>query len=100
NTCRDRLGDVVQPVLLIWGERDFIHPPKDGAYMDRWLPDSSLVVVDGARHAVMIDEPDLFNQLVLRFLKEGVRGVANSGGSQGSPIVMSASGGGHAAVSE
>lgn len=69
NTCRHRLGDVTQPALLLWGEGDFIHPPKDGAYMRDHLPGSRLVVFPDANHAVMIDKPDEFNRQVLEFLR-------------------------------
>jgi len=75
NSCRDCLDKVKQPVLLMWGGDDFIHPPVDGRYFREHLPNSRLVIVDGAAHEVMVDRPDIFNKAVIDFLKNGTEGV-------------------------
>ncbi|UCG33544.1 MAG: alpha/beta hydrolase, partial [Phycisphaerales bacterium] len=80
NSCRDRLSDIHQPVLLIWGELDHVHPPEDAALFRERLPQSRLVVVPDAAHEVMVDQPDVFNHLVIRFLQLGVEGVQDSYG--------------------
>ncbi|MHC5108607.1 MAG: alpha/beta fold hydrolase [Planctomycetota bacterium] len=69
SSCRDRLGDLKQPVLLIFGVGDFIHPPEDGEYFHQHFADSQLLVVEDANHAVMADQADLFNDSVIQFLK-------------------------------
>jgi 4,5:9,10-diseco-3-hydroxy-5,9,17-trioxoandrosta-1(10),2-diene-4-oate hydrolase len=78
NSCRDRLRDVRQPVLLIWGALDHVHPPEDAGLFRERLPQSRLVVVPDAAHEVMVDQPDVFNRLVIRFLRMGVEGVRDS----------------------
>lgn len=85
NTCRHRLGEVAQPVLLIWGESDFIHLPKDGVYLRHHIPHSRLIIAHDAAHEVMVDKADLFNEAVMAFLRYGVAGVEDS-----YPISMSA----------
>lgn len=67
---RDRLHDVQQPVLLIFGEGDFVHPPEDGVYLHQHIPRSILHIVEGANHEVMADRPDFFNETVLAFLRD------------------------------
>jgi pimeloyl-ACP methyl ester carboxylesterase len=45
-----RLGDVRQPVLLIWGDNDPISPPAVGEYLQHHLPDARLIVVKDGEH--------------------------------------------------
>lgn len=68
-TCRDRLGEIRIPVLLVWGQHDQIHPVEDGLYMASQLPDAQLVIVPDAGHEAMIDQPEFFNETVLAFLR-------------------------------
>jgi pimeloyl-ACP methyl ester carboxylesterase len=55
------------PVLLMWGERDVIAPPRCAKQMHDRLPDSELAVFAGAGHTPMIEFPKKFNDLALRF---------------------------------
>jgi pimeloyl-ACP methyl ester carboxylesterase len=72
SSCRDRLGEIACPVLLVWGEEDRIHSADEaGRYFREHLPDSRLVVVLDAAHEVMADQPEVFNGLVLKFLRSG-----------------------------
>src|SRR5918997_5168004 len=45
------------PVLLVWGEEDEFAPLAGAHRFERELPDTELVVVDGARHFVWDDAP-------------------------------------------
>jgi pimeloyl-ACP methyl ester carboxylesterase len=56
------------PVLLVWGERDVIAPPRCARQMHDRLPDSELAVFAGSGHAPMIEFPEQFNDLALRFI--------------------------------
>ena len=40
----------------------------DSLVFRRSIPDSSLAVIRGTAHMPMVDRPDAFNRLVLRFL--------------------------------
>jgi 2-hydroxymuconate-semialdehyde hydrolase len=78
NSCRDRLATVGVPVLLIWGESDEIHPPEEGLYMRRHIPDARIAIVRDAAHEVMVDQPETFNRLVQTFLETGTAGIDDS----------------------
>ena len=73
SSVRDRLGEIECPVLLVWGKEDTTHPSTAGEFFRDHLKDAELVIVEDSAHEVMIDQPEVFNQLVLRFLKEGTR---------------------------
>jgi pimeloyl-ACP methyl ester carboxylesterase len=94
SSCRSRLGEVTVPVLLVWGASDRIHPVADGAYMQAHLPDARLVVIEGASHEAMLDQPEAFNDAVAAFLSAGtaphpttrVVGVAPAGAPVSAPV--------------
>jgi pimeloyl-ACP methyl ester carboxylesterase len=46
------------PTLLLWGEDDAFAPVAGAHRFQRELPDTELVVVDGARHFVWEDAPE------------------------------------------
>lgn len=56
------------PVLLVWGEHDAIVPPRCAHQMHERLPDSELAVFAGAGHSPMVEFPNQFNDLTLRFI--------------------------------
>jgi pimeloyl-ACP methyl ester carboxylesterase len=56
------------PVLLVWGEHDAIVPPSSAHQMHDKLPDSELAVLPGAGHSPMVEFPNRFNDLALKFL--------------------------------
>ncbi|MFQ5462896.1 MAG: alpha/beta fold hydrolase [Phycisphaerae bacterium] len=88
SSCRDRLAEVTKPVLLIFGAHDFVHPPRDGEFFHRHLPDSRLLIVADAAHEVMVDQPDIFNREVMRFL--GRSEDVSVGDSEKTPINLEA----------
>lgn len=55
------------PVLLVWGEHDRLSPVHGARDMHERLPDSELVIVEGAGHTVPIERPNRFNDTVLAF---------------------------------
>ena len=63
-----RLARVSMPVLLIWGANDPIFPVENATRAHRLLPDSRLVVLEGAGHTPQAERPDEFNRAVLDFL--------------------------------
>ena len=76
STCRDRLEEVTCPVLLVYGEHDHIHRGENlEKHYREHLPDMRLVLVPNAAHAVMVDQPAVFNRLVLEFLAGGTAAV-------------------------
>jgi len=66
------LHKIEAPALVMAGEEDLLKPRKYAEMIAREVPDAELAVVPHAGHAVMWEQPDLFNTLVLGFLaKQG-----------------------------
>ena len=79
HSLRDRLSELRNPTLLIFGQHDPIHVPADGQYMAAHMPNARLVVVPDAAHEVMLDQPEVFNSLVTSFLENPTKpGVGSS----------------------
>ena len=58
------------PVLVVWGEKDFLVPVKDAHKFDELIPDSRLIIYDDTGHVPMIERPALFNRLLEDFLHQ------------------------------
>jgi haloalkane dehalogenase len=70
-----RLADLHVPVLLVWGANDEFAPVAGAHRFERELPDTELVVVEGAGHFVWEDAPERCAEAVTRFLHR-IRGSA------------------------
>jgi pimeloyl-ACP methyl ester carboxylesterase len=64
----DRLGDVDDPTLIIWGRNDLVVPAADALAFHEALPNSELVVFDRCGHLPMAERPVRFNRVLERFL--------------------------------
>ena len=67
---RDRLPDIRQPTLIVWGENDSIIPVKDAQEFQRLIPDSRKVVMQETGHVPMAERAPTFNDLMMEFLAE------------------------------
>lgn len=67
---RARLPEIVQPTLIIAGERDKLTPSSASRYMAAQMPAAELVEVAGAAHAPFLSRPEMFVEHVERFLHE------------------------------
>jgi pimeloyl-ACP methyl ester carboxylesterase len=67
---RDRLPEIRQPTLIVWGENDSIIPVRDAHEFERLIPDSRKVVMNATGHVPMAERPQTFNDLMLQFLAE------------------------------
>ena len=61
--------ELPQQTLLVWGEHDPLFPVEVGERLAHSLERSELVVIPNTRHAPNVEEPRLFNDIVLEFLK-------------------------------
>jgi pimeloyl-ACP methyl ester carboxylesterase len=66
----DRLEEVDDPVLIVWGRNDMVVPPADGLAFAEALPNSRLEVFDRCGHIPMAERPVRFNRVLERFLAE------------------------------
>jgi pimeloyl-ACP methyl ester carboxylesterase len=69
----DELKGVGVPVLLLVGDED--EPCLDmNLWMKRLMPSARLAILPASGHAINLEEPALFNQLVEQFLADVERG--------------------------
>jgi pimeloyl-ACP methyl ester carboxylesterase len=66
---REVLPRIQAPTLVIWGERDNWIPLQHAYEFRERIPEARLAVLRGACHNPMVDRPEAFNRLVLRFLE-------------------------------
>ena len=64
-----RLESSRVPTLIFWGRDDRLIPLKQGEQLNRALPASQLVVLDGAGHPCYLDKPLDFHRELLQFLR-------------------------------
>lgn len=63
------LHSIKSPTLLLWGELDTATPLRDAKIMNKLIPDSGLVIMEGAGHYSFLDSPVKFNATLDYFLK-------------------------------
>ena len=56
------------PCLVMVGELDNLTPPSMAKEIDALIPNSRLKIIEGAGHLINIEKPEIFNELVLKFL--------------------------------
>jgi pimeloyl-ACP methyl ester carboxylesterase len=57
------------PTLIACGDNDLLTPADDSREMARLLPDSELVIVEGAGHLTLLGKPDPINDGLSRLVK-------------------------------
>ncbi len=63
------LSHITEPTLIVWGEKDATLSPKAGLKLCKKIRGSYLSVVPSAAHCPQIEQPEIFNAVLLRFLK-------------------------------
>ena len=64
----DDLGAIRAPTLVVTGTEDIMTPPKYARFVAERIPDSRLVLVEGAGHMVMLEQPNTVAQAISEFL--------------------------------
>ena len=72
-TCT-RLGEIALPVLILVGEEDVITPPPSARLMHDKITDSRLHIILNAGHLSNLDNPYVFNDQILKFVRAAFRG--------------------------
>jgi len=70
NNLGEELNQIKQPTLLIWGNNDSITPPFVAREFSKLIPNSELHFIDKCGHAPMMEVPEEFNAILLKFLKK------------------------------
>jgi len=58
------------PTCIIWGKNDAVTPPEVAEVFQELLPDSDLFWIDKCGHAAMMEHPEEFNQILLKWLTD------------------------------
>ena len=64
------LKDIKIPVCLIWGKQDNVTPPEVAVEFNEELPDATLYWIDKCGHAPMMEHPELFNEILYKWMVE------------------------------
>jgi pimeloyl-ACP methyl ester carboxylesterase len=70
HSAEDLLGQVDVPVLIVSGERDTITPPVLSQAMAEAMPNAELFVVPEGTHVAPLEQREVINSEVQRFLNE------------------------------
>jgi pimeloyl-ACP methyl ester carboxylesterase len=65
----DRLSTITQPTLLIVGDQDLLMPAANSVMMAQRIPNSQLIIMEGAGHGVAWQVPNEFTAHILNFLE-------------------------------
>ncbi len=68
-SVRDRLSGITCPTLVVAAEHDYTPVSHKRAYTRR-LPNAELVVLPNAHHAVPVEYPEAFNEVLRTFLEK------------------------------
>ncbi|HET7059514.1 MAG TPA: alpha/beta hydrolase [Nitrospiraceae bacterium] len=69
NGFAKRLGEIRQPTLILWGEKDAVFAPLVGENLHRTIMGSRFNLIPDAGHIAMWERPDVVNPLLLKFLQ-------------------------------
>lgn len=64
----DHLADIKVPTLIVWGSEDAVSPLVNAHTLDRAIPDSALVLIQGSPHPCYLDQPDIWHWELTSFL--------------------------------
>ena len=68
---QEKVSELKMPVLLIWGDKDTLFPVDEyGKVLKNQLSRSKLLILKDAGHAVYLEKPNEFNELLVDFLSD------------------------------
>ena len=68
----DLLPRIKQDTLLIWGDKDTATPISDAKIMEDKIPNSGLVILEGAGHFSYLEKPEIFRNIMKSYFGIGV----------------------------
>jgi len=66
----EKLSAIKNSTLLVWGDKDTETPLWMGQQMEKSIPDSALIVLDGETHFAYLEQVGRFNAIARSFLVE------------------------------
>jgi pimeloyl-ACP methyl ester carboxylesterase len=73
HSAEDMLKTIEVPTLIVAGEHDQFTPMWISKKMHRLIPESELFVMHRATHAGLVEQPDLINLKIEKFVQERVK---------------------------
>ena len=64
------LTDIDAPTLIIAGREDGVRKAKDAEFIRRGIRNSHLEIIDDAGHLMNMEQPEVFNRVLLGFIRE------------------------------
>ena len=64
------LPNMQTTTAIIWGAQDSVTPPNVAEEFNSLLPNSDLYWIDKCGHAPMMEHPDKFNSILLKWLND------------------------------
>ena len=58
------------PTFLVWGAQDGLAPLKQAQALQKWLPDSTLITINGSGHMPQVERPEEFVAAILGTIKQ------------------------------
>lgn len=80
HSCEEFLDQIEVPTLVVAGECDLLTPVCSSEELARKLPHGELFVVPDGSHACLVEQPDLINGRVSRFLEANGLGACSGDG--------------------
>lgn len=71
NDLAGELHHILAPTLVMTGEGDVGSPPRMSALMARRIPNAELVIMQGTKHGMLEERPELVARELSRFLQDG-----------------------------
>ncbi|TFG11483.1 alpha/beta hydrolase [Candidatus Thorarchaeota archaeon] len=65
----DRVDEIKVPALVVVGDDDDIVPPGVAWELEKALPRADIAVIKDADHSPMVQQPEVFNRLLSKFVK-------------------------------
>lgn len=65
----ERLREITAPTLVVYGDRDIADVRQAGPHLAAAIPGATLSVIPDAAHLPQMERPEIFNQIVLDFLR-------------------------------
>jgi pimeloyl-ACP methyl ester carboxylesterase len=70
HNLRKEIKKIKLPACLIWGKNDKITPPEVAEEFHALLPQSELFLLEECGHAPMMEKPQEFNKILMKFLNK------------------------------
>lgn len=65
----DQVREIKVPTLIVTGEKDSVVPPAAKAELANQLPNAQHVIIPDAGHAIIVEQPEAYNRVLLDFLQ-------------------------------